>query len=241
MNERPSGFSAVMNQRAPVDPDTLDYFPTPPWAARAGGELIARLDPEARRGRCWEPAAGGGHMAMGLADYFAQVVTSDICQHEDGDPVDKVADFLDPETAPPYNDAVDWIVTNPPFVHGGAFVSVALLRARRGVAMLLRLNFLEGQKRFELLFGVNPVTVVAPFAERVPMVKGRWDPASTTATAYAWFVWLKGHPPGPRLEPIAPGARKRLSRSSDARLARAAPKFDRDAFDALFSGDIGDE
>jgi hypothetical protein len=42
---------------------------------------------------------------------------------------------------------------------------------------------LEGGERYERLFAPMPPTVIAPFAERVPMTKGRWDPE--TATSYA--------------------------------------------------------
>jgi hypothetical protein len=41
------------------------------------------------------------------------------------------------------------------------------------------------------LFRDRPPTLYAPFVERVPMVKGRWDPGASTATSYAWFVWRK--------------------------------------------------
>ena len=51
--------SATPRSRRDTSRDgVLDYFPTPPWAARAGGELIRRLDPPART--CWEPACGDG-------------------------------------------------------------------------------------------------------------------------------------------------------------------------------------
>ena len=226
MTERPAGFTAVMNQRLTADAASLDFFPTPPWAARAGGELIKRLDPGAVN--CWEPACGEGHMAHGLADYFpGGVLCSDIHGYGAG----AVFDFLGPAPEA-WPGAVDWVVTNPPFNLGEAFVRRGLEYATRGVAMLLRLNFLEGQTRYRLLYGEHPVTVVAPFAERVPMTKGRWDPGASTATAYAWFVWIKGVPPGPRLEPIPPGAKTRLSRPSDLQFARAqgdAPLFEGEA------------
>ena len=198
---------AVMQQRGTSTTGTLDYFPTPPWAARAGGELIVRVDPGART--AWEPACGGGHMAHGLADYFpGGVYSSDIHDYGAGD----VVDFLAPGLADP---GVDWIVTNPPFVAAEDFVRAAWPIARRGVAMLCRLAFLEGAGRFKLLYRDAPLTYCAPFAERVPMVKGRWDPAASTATAYAWFLWLKGWEGGPLLKPIAPGAKARLTRASD--------------------------
>ena len=92
---RPSGHTAVMAQRARVDPDDLDFFPTPPWAARAGGVLIKTLDPLAVT--CWEPACGGGHMALPLSEYFDDVSISDI--HDHGGPLSPlrlVGDFPRP-------------------------------------------------------------------------------------------------------------------------------------------------
>lgn len=73
-----TGHTAVMAQRAPrqVASDDarrrlwrqLDFYPTPPWAARAGAELISEIDPEAKT--VWEPACGQGHMAEPLGEYF---------------------------------------------------------------------------------------------------------------------------------------------------------------------------
>jgi len=226
LDHRPSGHTSVMSNRA-VAVDDLDYFPTPPWAARAGGELIRRLDPG--DWSCWEPACGGGHMALGLRDYFSSVRLSDI--HDHGGGAEFLADFLSPDL-----DALepcDWIFTNPPFVLGDAFVRAAHRRARRGVAMLLRLVFLEGGKRYRLLHEDCPLSVVAPFSERVPMVKGRWDPEASSATAYAWFVWLKDKPPtSARLVPIEPGTRARLSSPDDVLTLNgpaAAPLFEGEA------------
>jgi hypothetical protein len=226
---RPSGASAVMAERRSGMSDArLDYFPTPPWAARAGGELIRRLDPEASS--VWEPACGGGHMVHGLRDYFNHWRASDV--HAYGN--HELLDFLDPGAVAgaPDADRWDWIVTNPPFVAGEAFVRAAWPLARRGVAMLLRLSFLEGAARHRLLYEDFPLTVCAPFAERVPMVAGRWDPAASSATAYAWFVWCKAGPWAKlagSLQPIAPGAKARLTRPDDAirfGVAAETPLFD---------------
>lgn len=250
---RAGGSSAVMADRArgEVAADTaaeaifrrIEYFPTPPWAARAGGELIAALDPWSGPGdarapgwRAWEPACGGGHMAHGLAPYFASVHATDVFDHawpgRHGEPLD----FLSPEADRLAEHlAVDWIVTNPPFGAAAEFVAAGLRRARRGVAILARSVLLEGASRFSMFHGPETrLSAFAPFSERVPMALGRWDPAASTATAYAWFVWLKpgvGPGPGalrPEIWPIGPGTRARLTRPDDARLfgaARPAPLF----------------
>ena len=96
-----------------------------------------------------------------------------------------MGDFLDPD----FGTAIeaDWIVSNPPFKIGAAFVAEARWWARRGVAMLLRTAFLESAGRYPLM---ADLTLHAPFSERVPMVKGRWDPEASSATAYSWFIWM---------------------------------------------------
>lgn len=178
----PFGHTAVMAGRAAGAAGELDYFPTPPWAARAGGELALRLDPDAAG--CWEPACGEGHMAVPLCETFAWVRASDVHPYGHG----SVLDFLSEDAGG--LEPVDWIITNPPFVQAEAFVRQAWRLARRGVAMLVRLQFHEGAARFRL-FGELRVAASFAFAERVPMVKGRWDPVASSATAYAWFLWLK--------------------------------------------------
>jgi hypothetical protein len=217
---RPEGVGAVMAHRAPagVEADDalmalyrqLDYFPTPPWAARAGAELIRHLDPVTET--LWEPACGEGHMAAPLGEYF-NVFASDIHPFGYGQAIDfltcdDIGDPRDPDT--------DWIVTNPPFRTASDFLRLGLQRARRGVALLLRLQFLEGGARHRLLHGAEPLTACAVFAERVPMTLGRWNPEAASATAYAWFLWRKGAAGHPRLMGIPPGTRARLTRVGDA-------------------------
>lgn len=203
----------------------LQFFPTPPWAARAGGELIASLDPG--DWTAWEPACGQGHLAHGLKDYFRTVATSDIFDHA-WDGQDRVADFMARDDG--RNPEVDWIATNPPFTLAAEFVRLGLQRARRGVALLCRASWYESAGRYSLFFGETPLTAYAPFFERVPMVLGRWDPSASTATAYAWFVFMRPEltpPPIAALRDalgpcavtraIPPGTKRRLTLADDAR------------------------
>src|SRR5207245_1311826 len=120
--------------------------------------------------------------------YFPRVLATDV--HDYGGPLQHGAplDFLSDEAEP---NAADWIVTNPPFAIADQVVRMALRRARRGVAVLCRLGFLEGAGRWPLFYGDYPLDVLAPFTDRVPMTLGGWDPAASTATAYAWFVWFQ--------------------------------------------------
>lgn len=197
---------AVMAQRVEAH-DSLDHFPTPPWATRALCEwLIGRK--EAGLGcNVWEPACAEGHMSRALAEYFGSVTSSDVCPYGFGE----VADFLfqrDPLNPP------DWIITNPPFRLGEQFAIHALDIAGYGVALLVRTAFLESAARHASLFSYKPPTYVLQFVERVPMFKGRLDPKGSTATAYCWLVWHKGRLGETRFHWISP-CRKRLERPGD--------------------------
>lgn len=163
--------------------ESLDDFPTPPWAARAlvehviGPERVSDLS-------CWEPAANRGYMAKALKEYFTYILESDI---HDYTGFGVTMDFL--SAVPQESFRPGWIVTNPPFNKAHQFIEKAQTIAADGVAMLVRTSFLEGVMRYQTLFMVNPPDVVAQFSERVPMVQGRCDPKASTATSYAWLVW----------------------------------------------------
>jgi hypothetical protein len=198
------GFTSVMAQRR-EPPDALDYFPTPPWATRAlFRHVLPALGVDAI-GSAWEPACGEGHMAAVITECARGPVTaSDIFQYGFGK---APHDFLydDPLTKP------DWIISNPPFSIACEFTLRALDLATEGVAMLVRTQWIEGVGRYEKLFRDRPPALYAPFVERVPMVKGRWDPDASTATSYAWFVWRKGASGSPRIFWTPPGCRTVLT------------------------------
>lgn len=221
----PRGGAAVMADRlsaaaieAEADPVRrlylqLGYFPTPPWATRALLEHVVLVAAET----CWEPAAGQGHMAGVLAEYFAEVWRTDV--HDFGG-LNAVGSFIGagPDVVACPRPRPDWIITNPPFPEALGFAERALAEARHGVALLLRTAWLEGGSRYERLFRDRPPTTVAIFVERVPMTLGQWDADADTMTAYAWFVWDFADTDGEtRLEWIPPGCRQRLERPDDRR------------------------
>lgn len=187
--------------------DSLDFFPTPPWATRALCEHVVSL------AGCvvWEPACGIGSMARPLAEYALAVGASDIHDHGARIPKFIQHDFLMPYL-PQGLGGGDWIVTNPPFRLGEQFARRALDIAEKGVALLVRTAFLESQERYRL-FTERPPALIAQFVERVPMVKGRLDAKASTATAYAWVVWQRGET-DTRFRWIPP-CRKRLERAGD--------------------------
>lgn len=204
--------TAVMARRVEA-PDSLDYFPTPPWGTRA---LIERADTHTFLGldqlTVWEPACGEGWMARPLGEYFGRVVATDCHDYGVGYPVhDFLMPFLPDALA---GQRPHWIITNPPFNAAEAFVARALDVATDGVAMLVRTSWLEGIGRYERLFSRTPPTLISQFTERLAMVRGRVDAEAASATAYVWITWLIGWKGEPVFTWIPP-CRQQLERDSD--------------------------
>jgi hypothetical protein len=196
--------SAVMQQRTEPH-DSLDDFPTPPWATRAlcrylrekQGHDLAKYDVR-------EPAANRGHMVDPLAEYFGKVIPSDIHDYGMGYPVQ---DFLfSGEEA-----VSDWVVTNPPFQLAAQFVQHGMDFTNAGVAMFVRTSFVESRARYKKLFHARPPSLILQFVDRVVIHKGLlrnpeveyWDQGMnegqggwrrpSSATSYCWIVWEHDH------------------------------------------------
>ncbi len=216
MSGAPLRPAAVMASRR-EPPTSLDFFPTPPWATRAllRHVLAERMGVQLGFSSAWEPAAGEGHMAEVLRESFRVVHASDIFDYGRGY---ALGDFTDPgllRVQCPF--APDWIITNPPYNDALAFALRALAEATDGVALLTRLAWLETETRWRDLFAPQPPTLVALFAERVPMHRGRWDPNGSTATAYTWVIWRKRYPrAATELMWIPYGCRETLTLPGDA-------------------------
>ena len=185
--------------------DSLDDFPTPPWATRALLEHVIGT-PQQSTQICWEPACGRGHMSKVLWEYFGKVRSTDAHDYGYGD----VADYL--ATKPPRG-GYDWLITNPPFRLAEQFIARALDTSKWGVAVIVRTAFLESVGRYNTLFSRRPPSHILQFAERVVMHKGKLAPNGSTATAYCWLVWRYGQT-GTEFGWIAP-CRKRLERPGD--------------------------
>lgn len=183
---------ATGGQRKEKGHNPLDDFPTPPWATRALLEKVLLFQPGMDKYTCWEPACNRGAMSKVLEEYFREVWSTDVEDYGFG----SKHDFLNRDGIGGSHKP-DWIITNPPFAMAEAFIQEANVWARKGVAMLVRTQFLEGKGRYERLFAVNPPTAIAQFSERVPMFQGRLDGKGSTATAYCWLIWDKrfGHEP----------------------------------------------
>ncbi|MCA1021494.1 hypothetical protein [Halobacillus litoralis] len=119
--------------------DGIDYYATPEWATEA---LLKR---ERFEGKVLEPCSGAGAISKVLEKQGYEVESSDIREDEHVYGA-KGIDMLKMEGTEAKN-----IVTNPPFFMATESVekSLDLIPDGGKVAMILKLQFLEGQKRYE--------------------------------------------------------------------------------------------
>jgi hypothetical protein len=136
----------------------------------------------------WEPACGPGAIVRVLRAVGHSVYASDLHDYG-GVGCDPGVDFLT-NTCPGQTDA---IITNPPYKQAQQFVEVALKRAPL-VIMLLRLAFLESQRRTDILEN-SGLARVHVFRKRLPMMhRHLWTgPKASSAMPFAWFVWERGY------------------------------------------------
>lgn len=161
-----------------------DFYSTPPEAVKALC-AVEKFD-----GAIWEPACGTGAISDALISYGYDVVSTDLVDRGYGT---SGIDFLMESAALAPN-----IVTNPPYKLSEEFADQALRLATRKVAFLMRLLWLEGQKR-KLLFQKSPLSRVWVFSKRLPRMHGHdfEGERTTSAMAFAWFVWEHGHTGAP--------------------------------------------
>jgi len=169
---------------APLAERKDDLYETPAVAVRA----LLKVEPLPRI--VLEPACGPGSIVKVLRGAGYRVFASDLVNYGCPDS-DSGVDFL-MERSVPYG--VEAIVTNPPFKLGGEFVGHALALGIPKVVMLLRIQFIESERRSAILDG-GLLARVYPFANRLPMMhRAGWEgPKATSAMSFAWFVWEAGH------------------------------------------------
>jgi hypothetical protein len=167
-----------------------DFYPTPIEAVRS--LMAVEKLPQV----IWEPACGDGAIVKPLRAAGHDVVATDLIDRGCPNSLGGI-NFLKPLPARP---VVDGIVTNPPFRWAQSFITQGLEYAPY-VVMLLRLQFLEGAKRREWL-KTSGLARVHVSSRRLPMMhRDGWDgPKSTSAVAFAWFVFLRDHKGAPEID-----------------------------------------
>lgn len=188
------GKSYVMGIGGIPNPDRQedDYYATPP---RAIDDLLSKITLDKN---IWEPACGGGALSDKLIELGYNVTATDI-KDRDAKKFDGIVDFLKDE-----HGQVDCdIVTNPPYKLATEFVTKALDTVTVGnkVCYFLKIQFLEGARRYEELYKHNELKHVLVYSKRISTAKnGEFDRYKTTAMCHAWFVWEKGYQGKPTID-----------------------------------------
>lgn len=175
------------NKRAPLSERKNDLYETPPEA------VTALLRVETVPQTVWEPACGPGKIVTVLRETGRHVLATDLVDYQCSDSQSGV-DFLMVTNG--WRDVLgqtDCILTNPPFKLAENFAR----QARRLVPktyMLLRLAFLESQRRTDLLES-GDLARVWVFRKRLPMMhRAGWEGRTANSSmAFAWFVWDSTH------------------------------------------------
>jgi hypothetical protein len=167
--------------RAPLCDYRDDCYDTPTVAVHALMRAV-RLPPV-----IWEPACGKGNIVLPLRAAGHTVIATDLNNRGCPDSLDRINFLL------PCKFECDAIVTNPPYALAEEFVATALDRAPL-VAMLLRLAFMESERRAPVLDSGKLARVLV-FAKRLPMMhrEGWKGPKASSAIAFAWYVWDGSH------------------------------------------------
>lgn len=173
-----------------------DYYATPPEATRA---LLERVDfPIVVGGyhNCFlEPCVGGGHIADVIKEFYPEAIVVGYDIVDRGYPETVISNFLTLERT---FVEFDNIITNPPYSLAQQFLEKSMEYIGTGgkIAMFLKIQFLEGQKR-KKLFAKYPPKYVYVFSKRQnPWRNGspldeKGKPWSSTM-CFAWFVWEEG-------------------------------------------------
>lgn len=158
-----------------------DFYPTPAGATQA---LLSRV--QSIGGSVMEPCVGAGDIAAELEGdpRIEAVVANDLDKRWTA--ATTHADATDKRwwnALPMY----DWVITNPPFVAAHKILPLACEHASRGVAMLLRLTFLEPCEGRALWLSVNPPHRLIV----LPRISFTGD-GNTDLVTCAWYVWEWG-------------------------------------------------
>jgi hypothetical protein len=181
--------SVVLDHSCQVQRHTLaertdDAYMSPPVAT---GALLRHVELPPR---LWECACGDG---TGILDPLRaaghEVIGSDLVAYDRPDCFWR-RDFLMEHKLP---DGCEAIITNPPFKLVEQFVEHALDLCPR-VVMLLRLAFLESERRCAILEDCGLKQILC-FRKRLPMMHRRgWEGRkANSGMAFAWFIWDRSH------------------------------------------------
>ncbi len=158
-----------------------DFYPTPEFATR---ELLNRVS---IGGNVFECCVGDHAISRVLHEgpRPSYVLTNDIDAACHADFHENAAARVSWEYFT--NRSIAWVVTNPPFQFASLIVPLAYEFAEEGIAMLLRLSFLEPTEDRGAWLNEHPPTSMIV----LPRISFTGD-GKTDSVTCAWMIWEKG-------------------------------------------------
>lgn len=136
-----------------------------------------------------EPCAGNGHISKVLEENGHIVQSWDIVQRDY--PLNRVCDFLKTNEGG-YMD----VMTNPPFKLAAEFIEHSLELVDNGcrVIMFLKIQILEGLKRYESLYSKGCLRFVYVCSERQHCaINGEFEKYDAKPFCFCWLVFEKNY------------------------------------------------
>lgn len=175
-----SGFRNKANNEREAN----DYYATEPLATR----LLLELD---NFSKVWEPACGGGHMALPLKEAGVLARATDKYDrgyfYTDGE---ELIDFLE------YDGEWDGdIITNPPYRWASDFIlkSLSLLKEGRKLAIFVPMRYLSSKGRRKIFDEFPPYKVWASSGRLNCAINGEFEKCKVSPVDYCWIIWHKGY------------------------------------------------
>jgi len=161
-----------------------DFYSTHPNAVLAL-EYANRL-PKSKH--IWECAAGQGDLSEALKSRGYDVISTDL--YDRGGYCTSGIDFLETKEL-----LAPCIFTNPPYGIATEFCTHAIDLGAEEIYMFVKLQFLEGKRRWKDLYSINPPAEILQFIERMTVARNgdytMYDKPS--AMAFCWMIWRKGY------------------------------------------------
>jgi uncharacterized UPF0146 family protein len=170
-----------------------DFYATDPRAIVA----LAYANKLPASKKVWECAAGQGDLAEALIKQGHEVISTDL--HDRGY-CSGGTDFLQTTEL-----LAPCILTNPPFALVTEFCTHAIELDAEEIYMFLKLQFLEGKRRYKEIYSKHPPAEILQFIERISTAPNGDRKAfdKPSAMAFCWMIWRKNHSGKPQVSWIS--------------------------------------
>ncbi len=186
---------ATPNTKRDVSKSYSDLYNTPETAIAALWEYVDYKH-DVNTQTFFEPANGMGKISKYLENHGIFMDTNELFSEHGASDFNE--NFLSPNPEVSCKWDYDVIIANPPYKLASEFVLEGFKYAKEQYH-LLRINFLEGGKRYDELFTLGHLKNVYVFTKRISCSKGVDEEPQANAVCYAWYHFDRDYDGFPQL------------------------------------------